>query len=289
MPWQKTTPMSERLSCIALYQTRRWSMTELCTRVNSRRKTGDKWLRRDAHEGFSGRQEKRRAPLSCPHRSAPAVAAVLVEAKPRQPSWGPRKLLPSLARHHPALEWPAASRAGALFRNAGLSRSKPRRRRAPQPGAPTLHAGAPHAVWTAEFKGQCRTGDGVYGSPLPVAAASSRSLLGCTARLSATPVEAQPVFARLFREYGRPEAVRTDHGAPVAPPAFCGLSKLSVWWSTLGSRHQRIEPGRPEQHGRPERLPRPLTAEATRPPERNHATPQARFDRFCREYNHEPP
>jgi hypothetical protein len=41
-------------------------------------------------------------------------------------------------------------------------------------------------------------------------------------------VEAQPVFERLFRESGRPEAIRPDNGAPFATPAFGGLSKLSV-------------------------------------------------------------
>jgi putative transposase len=102
-------------------------------------------------------------------------------------------------------------------------------------------------------------------------------------------VEAQPFFERLFREYGLPGAIRTDNGAPFATPAFCGLSKLSVWWIKLGIRHQRTEPGRPEQNGRHERMHRTLKAEATRPPARNQAAQQARFDRFCRKYNHERP
>jgi putative transposase len=289
MPWTKTTPMTERRSFLELYQTRLWRMTERCTRFNIRRKTGYKWLRRYSQEGLSGLQEKSRAPLSCPHRSAPEVAAVLVEAKPLHPRWGPRTILPYLTRYRPALELPAASRAGELFRNAGWSRSKPRRRRPQYPRAPALHAGSPHAVWTADFKGHVRTGDGVYGFPLTVADAYSRDLLGCTARLSTKQGEAQPIFARLFHAYGLPEALRPDHGPPFATPAFCGLSKLSVWWIKLGIRHQRIEPGRPEPHGRHERRHRTLNAAATRPPERNHATQQARFARFCREYNHERP
>jgi putative transposase len=122
-----------------------------------------------------------------------------------------------------------------------------------------------------------------------VADAYSRYRLGCTARRSTKPVEAQPVFARLCREYGLPEAIRPDNGAPFATPAVCGLSKLSVWWLTLGIRHQRLEPGRPEPNGRHERMHRTLNAEATRPPEQNQAAQQARFDRFCREYNHERP
>ena len=119
MPWQKTTPLTERLSCIALYQTRLWSMTERCTRFNISRKTGYQWLRRSAQEGCSGLPATSRAPLACPHRIAADVAAVRLAAKPLPPSWGPRKRLPELARHYPALEWPAASRAGELFRTAG--------------------------------------------------------------------------------------------------------------------------------------------------------------------------
>ena len=133
-----------------------------------------------------------------------------------------------MARHHPALALPAASSAGELFRKAGLSRSKQRRRRPHHPGAPALHAGSPNAVWTADFKGHFRTGDGLYCSPLTVADAYSRDLLGCSARLSTRQMEAQPIFERLFREYGLPGAIRTDTGAPFATPAFCGLSKLST-------------------------------------------------------------
>jgi putative transposase len=289
MPWKKTTPMTERLNFIALYQTRLWTTTELCTRFGISRKTGYKWLGRYMQEGLSGLQEKPRIPRHCPHRIAPDIAAMLLEAKRLHPNWGPRKILPYVARHHPALALPAASSTGALFRKAGLSRPKQRRRRPHHPGAPALHTGSPNEVWTADFKGQFRTGDGLYCYPLTVADAYSRYLLGCSARLSTKQVEAQPIFERLFREYGLPGAIRTDNGAPFATPAFCGLSKLSVWWIKLGIRHQRIEPGRPEQNGRHERMHRTLKAEATRPPERNQTAQQARFDRFCQEYNHERP
>jgi putative transposase len=122
-----------------------------------------------------------------------------------------------------------------------------------------------------------------------VADAYRRFLFSCAARLSTKPVEARPIFERLFREYGLPDAIRTDNGAPFATPAFCGLSQLSVWWITLGIRHQRIEPGRPEQNGRHERMHRALKAEATRPPEHHHHAQQARCAPFCREYNEERP
>ena len=37
------------------------------------------------------------------------------------------------------------------------------------------------------------------------------------------------IFEAAFREYGLPEAIRTDNGAPFASSALSGLSRLSVW------------------------------------------------------------
>jgi hypothetical protein len=67
--------MTERLSLIELYHPRFWHMTARCTRFDISRNTGDTWLGRSLPEGRSGLQEKRRAPLYCPHRIAPEVAA----------------------------------------------------------------------------------------------------------------------------------------------------------------------------------------------------------------------
>ena len=52
----------------------------------------------------------------------------------------------------------------------------------------------------------------------------------------------------------RPEAIRTDNGAPFASSAVGGLSRLAVWWTRLGIEHERIQAGHPEQNGRHERM-----------------------------------
>jgi putative transposase len=289
MPWKETDPMTERVQFIAAYLSEVYSMTELCERVGIRRNTGYTWVRRYTAEGPVGLQEKPRAPHRCPHRLSQEAEAALLEAKRAHPHWGPRKILPYLARRRPALALPAPSTAGELFRRAGLRPARQPRCGHQHPGAIPWQAEVPNAVWTADFKGQVRTGDGLYCYPLTVADAYSRFLLSGAARLSTKQVEARPIFARLFQAYGLPEAIRTDNGAPFATPAFCGLSQLSVWWIKLGIRHQRIAPGRPEQNGAPERMHRTLTAEATRPPERHQEAQPARFDRFGREYHEERP
>ena len=53
----------------------------------------------------------------------------------------------------------------------------------------------------------------------------------------------QAIFEAAFREYGLPEAIRTDNGAPFASRAVAGLSRLAVWWMKLGIVPERIEPG----------------------------------------------
>jgi putative transposase len=283
MPWQETAPMTERVPCIAAYVSQLYSRTKLCERFGIRRTTGDQWVRRYAHEGPVGRQEKSRAPPRCPHRIAKAGEVALLEATRAHPTWGPRTILPSLLPRRPALELPAPSTAGELFRAAGVSQARARRRRHRPPGTLPRPAEVPQAVWTADFKGQFRTGDGLYGSPVTGADAYRRFLRNCAARRSPTQVEARPRFERLFDDEGLPEALRPDNGPPFATPACCRLSPFSVWWITRGSRQQRIAPGRPEQHGAHERRHRTRNAEATQPPEPHQEAQQARCHHVCRE------
>jgi hypothetical protein len=93
----------------------------------------------------------------------------------------------------------------------------------------------------------------------------------------------------MFREYGLPDAIRTDNGPPFASPAPGGLSRLSMWWLRLGIRHERIEPGHPEQNGRHERMHQTLKATTARPPQANLRQQQNAFMAFEREYNYERP
>ena len=80
---------------------------------------------------------------------------------------------------------------------------------------------------------------------------------------------------------------RSDNGPPFAGAG--GLSRLSVGWLKAGIALERIEPGRPQQNGRHERMHRTLKAETTRPPAASRAQQQARFDRFREDFNENRP
>jgi hypothetical protein len=92
-----------------------------------------------------------------------------------------------------------------------------------------------------------------------------------------------------MREYGVPARIRTDNGAPFAGTGLLGLSKLSLGWMKLGIVHERIQPGRPQQNGRHERMHRTLKEDAMNPPAASLRAQQSRFDRFRQVFNNERP
>ena len=161
---------------------------------------------------------------------------------------------------------------------------------AESPGAPRATIERPNELWSADFKGHFRTGDGRVCHPLTLEDGYSRYLLACRGLRRSTIEATEPWFRAAFREYGLPERMRTDNGLPFAYVRSAGkLSKLSVWWVKLGIRPELIEPGKPQQNGRHERMHRTLKAETTKPPSSSLSAQQARFNRFRKMYNEERP
>ena len=214
---------------------------------------------------------------------------MVVACREAHPHWGPRKLLLYLARRHPDVPLPAASTAGAVLDRHGLTKRRRKRRPPKHPGSTPLVAETPNAVWTTDYKGQFRMGDGELCYPLTVCDAHSRFVLSCHGLPSVEQYAAYRQFDRLFREYGLPAAIRSDNGTPFATQALCGLSRLSVWWIKLDIDHDRIDPGQPQQNGAHERMHKTLKAETARPPEADMAAQQSRFDAWQAEFNADRP
>lgn len=288
MPWRHVDAKSERLQFVRDARDRLVSFTELCALYGISRTTGYKWLHRAEQSGLAFLDELSRRPHSCPHATPPALQARLLEARRRHPTWGPRKLLALVRRgdrrHGAGFAWPARSTVAELLRRNGLTAKRRRRHTRPHPGRPLTPMTAPNVIWTADFKGQFRLGNGHYCFPLTVQDGFSRYLLGCRGLTSTSMAESRPVFQRLFQEYGLPEIIRSDNGVPFATSALARLSQLSVWWIRLGIYPELIEPSHPEQNGRHERMHRTLKRTA-RPPAPTGRSQQHRFDLFRTEYN----
>jgi transposase InsO family protein len=277
--------MTERHRFIADARQRVASFTELCRHYGISRTTGYKWLDRADQSGLDYLQELSRRPRTCPHATAPELVAKLVEARRHHPDWGPRKLLKLLRRQDRHQPWPARSTVAALLRRHGLVLPRRRRTYPGHPGRPLTPMSAPNVIWTADYKGEFKTGDGRYCYPLTLQDGFSRYLLSCRGLTGTTTAECWPVFTRLFQEYGLPEILRTDNGVPFATGALGRLSQLSVWWIRLGIVPELIEPGHPQQNGRHERMHRTLKRATARPPAPTRRSQQQRFEAFRLEYN----
>jgi putative transposase len=289
MPWRQTSPMDQKMQFIADYLRQTLSIIELCELYGVSRKTGYKWIERYLKHGPLGLEERSRQPHASPHQTPRHVVEAFIELRRHHPAWGAKKLLAILQKRHPSWPLPARSTVCDILRRNGLVPKTRHRRHIGHPGKPTSQILAPNDVWSADFKGHFKTGDGLYCYPLTVADGYSRFLLGCQALSSTRVQEAKPVFTRLFKEFGLPKRIRTDNGVPFATTTLARLSQLSAWWVRLGILPAFIEPGKPQQNGRHERMHRTLKAETTRPPAATRRTQQHKFDRFRQEFNFERP
>jgi len=261
----------------------------LCRLYQISRKTGYKWLERFRQGGFGSLGDRSHAAHHQPRRIAEDLEQRLIEARRRHPSWGPKKLRAWLEQRDPETHWPATSTIGEALKRAGLVTERRRSRRLAAEPSPLREPTRANELWTIDYKGQFRTGDGVLCYPLTVVDAHSRYLLSCAAHSGTSYPEARSSLERLFLERGLPQRIRSDNGSPFASIGAGRLSRLNVWWWKLGIAVERIEPGKPQQNGRHERMHRTLKAETARPPAKNRQGQQRRFDRFCDEYNQERP
>ena len=290
MPWKETCCVKERLRFVVAHESDLYSMMELCERCGISRKTGYKWLERFEAEGPGGLENRSRKPHRSPNRIAENIRSLLIEERLKHPKWGPEKLLDVVGRRHSEIEMPARSTVAAMLKSEGLVKERRRRRRYTHPGKPTTSVTAPNELWTADFKGEFKTLDGVWCYPLTVADQFSRFILGIDGLLDTKRKRVRVVFERLFHEYGLPCGIRTDNGTPfVGTNSIHGLSVLNVWWVKLGIKLERIQPGRPDQNGRHERMHRTMKDETQYPPAENRPAQQVCFDDFRSEFNYERP
>lgn len=283
MPWKETCSMDERVHLIALWNEGQMTVSQLSRSFGVSRKTVYKWLARYEQAGAAGLVDSAPIAHRHPHATPEAIVAALLELRKERPTWGPKKLRARLAQLGMAV--PATSTVGELLKKHGLIR--PRRRRIYPPRMPSELAQTtrPNDTWCVDFKGHFALGDKSRCYPLTLTDQVSRYLLKCEAveRQDTTCVKVH--FERAFREYGLPIRIRSDNGPPFASSGVGGLSELSVWWIKLGVTPERIEPGKPQQNGRHERMHRTLGEETTRPAAPNVIAQQLAFDRFRADYN----
>lgn len=287
--WTQTDPVTERQKFVRLVLKGQVTMTQACQQFGISRKTGYKILARHAELGMAGLSDASRAPMTHPNQTSPEVEASVLRARKAHPTWGSKKILWLLNREHPDRDWPARSTVDAILKRAGVVKPRGRRRRRQPTSAPVVEAAAPNDVWSMDYKGWFRVGDGTRCDPLTVNDVCSRASIICQAMVSPKTADVKRCLEVAFRAFGMPVFMLSDSGPPFGSTGLGRLSRLGVWLVRIGVVPVLIEPGRPDQNGRHERFHETLKAETASPPSGTIRAQQGAFDRFQQVYNEERP
>jgi len=271
------------------------SIAEACRTFGISRPTGYLILQRFDEEGVAGLWDRSRAPHHRPQTIDEAIVDQIIALKAKHPSWGPKKIkarleaISQLDGKMPIItKWPATSTIGDILKRAGLVKSRRLKSRCPSAPIP-LGELCPNDLWCVDYKGHFSLKNGHTCFPLTMTDQASRYLLRCQALPDVTGKKAWPYFVGAFREFGLPDAIRSDNGAPFATASTTGLTSLSLRLIKLGIRLERIEAGKPQQNGAHERMHRTLKAEAIYPTSETLIAQQDRFDVWRHEFNDERP
>jgi len=289
MGWKECSKMDEKLKFIARYLEGE-QMAPLCREFGISRPTGYKLIKRYKKMGQCALVEQKRTPYRYANQLPIEIEALILDLKRQYPNWGAPKIREKLIKKYPNTRTPAKSTIHAIFDRHGLVKVRKKRKRYKAKGTALKHVKEPNQLWCADYKGEFMLANRRYCYPLTITDYSSRYLISCESLGSTSHNFAVETFIKAFKEYGVPDAIRTDNGNPFANGnSFYNLTRLSVWWLQLGINIERITPGCPQQNGRHERMHLTLKQETTRPPRENLIAQQEEFDKFIKIYNFERP
>ena len=251
MPWRETSPMEQRLEFVREYETELFTMTELAAQYGISRKTGYKWVERYDAEGADGLRDRSRRPHHSPQATDPDAGRGAGRAAPAPSALGREET----ARGRGAAASPRADVAGVDRPSATLLKQRglvaPRAGAAPPARVPARRwrrSRAANEVWTTDFKGEFRTGDGVYCYPLTLRDGFSRFVLRCDALLGPhASTRRGGASSAPLPSTACPSGFAATTATPFAGPGLGGLSRLASGgcaWASSPSASRRAIPSR---------------------------------------------
>ena len=286
MPWNEETAMSNKERFISIASQENANFSELCKEFMISRACGYKWMNRYRETGRSGLENKSRRPIRSPSKTSDVLESKILEVRSLHPAWGARKIRAYLSRKGvKGLPVPSTI-TRILHRNNMI-----------QDGESAKHQAFirfehehPNQLWQMDFKGHFATRSGRC-SPLTILDDCSRYSLALKACSNQTEPMVRSALIEVFREYGMPERMTMDNGAPWGyGPAVYGFTRLEVWLIRLGIRVGHSRPYHPQTQGKDERFHRTLQKELL--DERKFTDledVQRHFDEWRKCYNEERP
>lgn len=257
MPWKESRVVDQRAEFITEMLKEERPFKHLCQAYGISENTGYKWKERFIQGGMEGLTDKSRAPHYSPAGLPEDTLLEIIRFKNRYPAWGPRKIRVLYEREHGQTDLPSESSFKRVLDKAGMTKKKRVRSTVPvSPGAlrQYIQAREINDVWALDFKGWWRS-SGELCEPFTVRDIVSRFMLETRLMRSKGTEAVKAVMQETFREYGLPKVIRSDNGTPFcATNSALTLTKLSVWWMSLGILPDRTDLGSPGQNGSLERV-----------------------------------
>jgi transposase InsO family protein len=210
MTWKATSTLSLRKIFIEQALQEGVNISELCRTYEISRKTAYKWLARYRQEGEAGLSDRSRRPKLSPQQTSKALEAAILKVRQAHPTWGGYKIKAYLERKgHETV--PAHSTINAILKRE--QKIDPQESRKHKPFQ-RFEMKASNQLWQMDFKGHFSLPTGGQCHPLTVLDDHSRFLLGLKACSNETAETVQQQLTPIFRQYGLPERMLMDNGAP---------------------------------------------------------------------------
>lgn len=265
------------------------SHAEACRLFDISRPTGYKWLERYEREGEQGLINRSSARITQDHETKSEKINLILNLKYEKPHWGPKKVHAKLKEKYPLINWPCKTTVENIFKRNGLVKSRKFRKLLPASPNPLTPSQELNDVWCMDFKGWHLTKDQHKFDPFTLTDHESRYILRCIKLESNNTDHVWAILDIAFRESGLPKIIRSDNGPPFATCSPGRLSSLSVKLIKAGLIPEWIEPSKPQQNGRHERMHLTMKRESIYPNLLNLNEQAIKLSEFQHYYNFERP
>jgi transposase InsO family protein len=235
-------------------------VVQVASRFGVSRQAVHRWLRWYEAQGLAGLADRSHKPPRCSHQMDPAAEVWVLEARRRNPGWGPRRLVHEAAR---AGVVPVPSRSGVyrLIKRSGLIDPEARRRRDRK--FKRWERGGAMELWQLDVVGGVLLADGREAKVLTGIDDHSRFIVCAGVMLRANSRAVCGHFAAAMARHGVPSEVLTDNGK-VFTGRF-GPRDMEVLFDRIcrenGIEHLLTAPRSPTTTGKIERFHRTLRQE----------------------------
>lgn len=286
MPWKEETKMSIKEKFIAAALEKKVAFADLCNVFKISRVCGYKWLKRYQEMGQEGLKEQSRRPHSSPYKTCNTLEKQILSVREQHPAWGARKIYAYLT-HRGVLSLPDPSTiTRILHRYEKVSREESQKRQA----FIRFEYEEPNQLWQMDFKGHFAMSTGRC-NPLTILDDCTRFSLILRACENQQESVVKSALIDAFREYGMPEKMTMDNGAPWGNGSTVnGYSRLEIWLICLGIHVSHSRPFHPQTQGKDERFHRSLKEELLKRKQFTDLIEAQRcFDEWRQCYNEERP